>query len=112
MNAQKKIASKIEYADTPFKIMVGLMFRREIPKDYAMVFDLKRDRRIWVDTLFCSQSLDAVFLDRDKKVIQIMQGLKPWRILTKPSIPARYFVETLAGEVERHDIHISDRVII
>ncbi len=112
MNRDKIIASKLEYANTTFKTLVGLMFRREIPKDYAMVYDMKYDQPVWLHTLFCYHCLDAVFLDREKTVIQIKRCLKPWSFNLEPSRPARYFIETLAGEVERHDIHYGDRVLV
>lgn len=110
MNHDKIIAYKIEYANTTIKTIIGLMFRRDIPQDFAMVFDMGYEQPIWLHTLFCSKCIDAVFLDRDKMVIQIMRCLHPWQINVKPSRPARYFIETLAGEVSRHDIHHGDTV--
>jgi uncharacterized membrane protein (UPF0127 family) len=110
--SDKQIASKIEYANTTLKLLIGLMFKWDVPQDYAIVYDMKYDQPVFVHTLFCYHCLDAMFLDRDKNVIQIMRCIKPWSFRIEPSKPARYFVETLAGEVKRHSIHVGDKVSI
>jgi uncharacterized membrane protein (UPF0127 family) len=112
MSQDKIIASKLEYANTTFKLLLGLMFRWNVPKDFAIVYDMKYDQPVWIHTLFCYHCLDAVFLDRDHSVVQIMKCLKPWHFFMEPSRPCRYMIETLAGEVKSHDIHVGDRVMV
>lgn len=78
---------KIKYADNFFKRLVGLMFKKDI--DYGLLFILKYGSGI--HTCFMRFTIDAYFLDEDKKVFDKV-SLKPWRYY-KPSKKARYILE-------------------
>jgi hypothetical protein len=102
------IADKVEIADNILKQMRGLMFRRPVPEGFAMVFDLKREQYIDIHMLFVRFPLDLVFLDKNKKVIDLRKGLKPWTGQAFSKQFAMYAIEFPAGTIDRHMIEIGD----
>lgn len=78
---------EIKFADNFFKRLVGLMFKNDI--DYGLLFILKYGSDI--HTCFMRFTIDAYFLDEDKKVFDKV-SLKPWRYY-KPSKKAKYILE-------------------
>ena len=83
------VAVEVERADTILKQVVGLMFRKSVPESYAMVFTMKRDNREGIHMLFVRFPIDVVFLDQNKKILDIHRNLKPWTGLafSKQGIP-------------------------
>mgnify|MGYP000212270107 CR=1 FL=1 len=81
------LATNVELADTSLKQMRGLMFRRSIPDDYALVFEkdapgfplsLVTTTRAKMDAhmLFVGMPIDVVWID-DGTVTQVAT-LSPW----------------------------------
>ncbi|MBQ9026602.1 MAG: DUF192 domain-containing protein [Methanobrevibacter sp.] len=79
---------KIRYADSYFKRLLGLMFKKDI--DYGLLFILKYGSSI--HTCFMRFTIDAYFLDENKVIID-KTTLKPWKFY-RPSKKARYILET------------------
>jgi hypothetical protein len=102
------VAAQVELADHLLKQMVGLMFRRGIPESYAMVFDLYLEQRISIHMLFVPFPIDIVFLDRDRRIVDARQGLRPWIGLAFSRRPARYAIELPARAIERHSLREGD----
>lgn len=111
MNNEKILKGNIEYANSFMEQIAGLMFRLKIPDDFAMIYDMKSERPIQIHTCFCFHRIDAIFLDSDKRVIQMYCNLRPWILAMPNSRPARYFIEVLAGRTKKLDIHLGDRVM-
>jgi uncharacterized membrane protein (UPF0127 family) len=67
----------VEIADTPEKQLTGLMFREFIPDDFGMLFIHESEdyRSFWMKN--CRVSLDIIFLDRNKQVINIHFNVPP-----------------------------------
>ena len=73
----KTIASDVEFAKTFFSQSRGLMFKRDIPYDYALVFVFDKSKKASVHMLFVRFPIDVLFLDCDKTIIKATT-LKPW----------------------------------
>ena len=73
---------------------LGLMFRRGIAEDEAMIFHLRRSgvRTAAVHTLFVPFPIALVWLDGTARVVDKVLA-QPWRTGYRPAAPARYFVE-------------------
>lgn len=54
----------------------GLMFRKSIPKDEALVFY----KASCIHTCFMKFAIDLVYLDKDNKIMKIYNSLNPWRL--------------------------------
>ena len=81
----------IKFADTYFKRLKGLMFKKNI--DYGLVFIIKAKSRFnsGIHTSFMKFNIDVYFLDENLKIFDI-QTLKPWEKYT-PSKKADYIIE-------------------
>ncbi len=87
----------VEIAETPEQHMVGLMYRDHIPNDFAMLFvnTSEDDRSFWMKN--CRVPLDIVFLDKNKRIINIHINVPPCPNEPCPSYtslkPAQYILE-------------------
>lgn len=96
-----------EVADTPEKRKKGLMFRQELGEDQGMLFVFKEEGiySFWMKNM--RFPLDIIWLDKNKKVVEIYSPALPCRDVCKditPSHPARFVLELKAGSVLRHNI--------
>jgi uncharacterized membrane protein (UPF0127 family) len=98
------IAKNIEFARTLASKIKGLMFRKSIPDDYAMIFTFERPTSIDVHMLFVFFPLDIIFLDNDKKISGYAR-LKPW-LGYKVMKNIKYLIEMKAGTIEKYSISI------
>jgi len=69
------LADRVKLADTFFSRLVGLLNRSSLEKGEALI--LKPSYAI--HTLFMRFSIDALFLDKNGKVIGIIHAIKPFR---------------------------------
>lgn len=103
----KEIATDVDYAHSPFSQAIGLMFRRKIDEDYALIFVMKKAKRLSLHMLFVNFPIGAVFLDDNKRVIKISR-LKPWIGICSCSEKAKYVVEMSHGKIDLMNIEIGD----
>jgi uncharacterized membrane protein (UPF0127 family) len=71
------LARRVDAADTALARMRGLMFRRSIPDDYALVFHFERPARRGLHMVFVPFPIDAVWLV-DGEVTRVKR-LPAWR---------------------------------
>lgn len=74
---ERTLATTVEFADGLVSQGVGLMFRRSIPDDYALVFRFGRVTTRGLHMVFVPFDIDAVWLvDRE---VQAVERLPAWR---------------------------------
>lgn len=106
---------KVEVADTPEKKMHGLMFRSSLDSDMGMIFPFEEEseKRFWMkDTLI---PLDMIFINKDKVIVNITTAVpcRKMPCMDYPSgTPAMYVLEINAGEAEKRNIKIWDKIEI
>jgi uncharacterized membrane protein (UPF0127 family) len=73
----RTIATEIDHAETFLEQTKGLMFRRSLPEDYALVFSF--DSAGWriIHMLFVFVSLDVLWLVNGE--VQATETFSPWR---------------------------------
>ena len=83
-------------AKTLFEKARGLMFRA---KAIPLLFDFGRDgsRANAIHSIFCPV-FDAVFLNERKRVVCIMENVKPFQLLLYSQKPCRFLIELPQGE--------------
>jgi len=89
----------------------GLMFRRELPENAAMLFVFASDVRpsFWMKDTFIPLSL--AFVDASQHVLEI-QELEPFSLAGhSPATPVRYAIEANAGWFARHDVGVGDAAV-
>lgn len=109
MNVTKNIqvVAEVERGDTFWHRAIGLMGKS----------DLKSDRALWlmpgllpsnsIHTCFMRFAIDAVFVNRDLKVVKIYENLKPWKF-TAPVLGAASVFEMKAGTLKNARIEVGD----
>ena len=100
---QEVFADDLKMNKTFFSRLIGLMFKKNLPASSGII--LKPCTQI--HTCFMRFNIDVIFLDKDLKVVHIIENMKPWRI-SPLLLRARYTVElpagTLRGRVKKDDI--------
>jgi uncharacterized membrane protein (UPF0127 family) len=54
--------------------------------------------------------IDAVFLDRDLRILKVVPDLKPWRMAAKKG--AKQVLEIAAGEAERRGLEPGQQLVL
>jgi hypothetical protein len=104
---------RVWIADTEARQEQGLMWIREMPGDYGMVFPLRPPRLMYMWMKNTYMSLDMLFYDGDGRIVHIIERATP---LSEDIIESRVVsagvVELLAGEVARRHIKLGDKVMV
>ena len=100
------LASDVEIADSLLSQTRGLMFRRSIPDDYALVFRFETAKTRDVHMLFVPFPIDVLWIVDD--VVRRIERLKPWRGYEREK--ADTIVELPAGTADR--VSVGDRVVL
>jgi uncharacterized membrane protein (UPF0127 family) len=103
---------QIWLAETPAQQEQGLMWIRQLPADYGMLFVLGETRQMnmWMKNTYVS--LDMLFMNSSGRITHIVQRTTPLSeaiISSNGEIAA--VLELAAGEVQRRGIAIGDRVV-
>jgi uncharacterized membrane protein (UPF0127 family) len=99
------VCERCVLADTALTRMKGLLGRRDLPSGKGMLLRPASS----VHMAFMRFPIDAVFLDRDLRVVKIADDLRPWR--TAGSRGAKAVLEIPAGEADRRGVRVGDRLL-
>ncbi|MGB0960257.1 MAG: DUF192 domain-containing protein [Halocynthiibacter sp.] len=100
-----------EIANTFADRQKGLMFRREIAPDFAMLFVMGKTAPVafWMKNTYVP--LDLLFVDAKGVIQTVHQNARPHDLSLIPSrVPVAYVVEIAAGQVQARNIQHGDRV--
>jgi uncharacterized membrane protein (UPF0127 family) len=92
---QAVLATQAEVADTPWKRMKGLLGRKNFSAGQALILKPCNS----VHTFFMTFAIDALFIDRENRVLAAPANLRPFR-LTRIYPRAKLVVELPAGVVQ------------
>jgi uncharacterized membrane protein (UPF0127 family) len=92
----------MDVATLPWELSQGLGGLAEIPQATGMFFDLGYEQIINVTTVPMLFSLDIAFLSEDLIITEIYRNVEPGYLVTS-QVPARYFLEVNAGELDDVD---------
>lgn len=101
----KSLPIQIERADTFISRFKGLMFRRK-PLDKEGLW-IKPCNSIHMCFMFFP--IDVVFLDKDKRVVHLVEELKPWR-LVPPVAHSKSVLELPVGTIKQYQLKKGDRL--
>ena len=104
---QSSVATRAKVADGYFSRLVGLLgTTRAWPQP---------GRGLWivpsrgVHTLGMKYSLDLIFLDREHRVVEVQENIRPWRI-SKVTLQAHSVLELPAGTLARTETCVGDQL--
>ena len=110
------LIKNVECATTTRSQARGLMFRKQLSEQGGLLFVFKRSDIYGIWMLFMRFPIDIVFLDKEKKIVDVVQNAPPlslrwntWRIY-KPKEPAMYILEVNAGFCEKKKLHVGDQL--
>ena len=107
LNAGNKILlDDARMADSRLKRLIGLMFRKSIPDNQALIFYRAGE----IHTFFMLMPIDIIFLDKSMEVIKLRENVPPMRIVfCRKSF---YTIECAAGLSAAKGIKEGDTLII
>jgi uncharacterized protein len=100
------LCERCELAATMGKRMKGLLGRRELPAGEGILIRPTSS----IHMFFMRFPIDAVFLDRDLRIVGIAESLRPWRVAGRRG--AHSVLELRAGEVARRALRQGDRLVL
>ena len=112
--SQGAVEIRLECAATPEERQRGLMFRSNLGEGEGMLFILRGEDNpsFWMKNTYVS--LDIFFLDKDGRVVDLVERLRPCPEDPCPfyasSAPCQYALEVAGGTASRHGIRKGDRI--
>ena len=107
-NITKKalLSENAKVCENIFSKAWGLMFSRK-PK--ALVFIFKKEKIVPLHMLFVFFPIDVLFLDKNKEIVEIKEGLMPFAFYT-PKKKSTYIIELPEGTIKETKTNIGDRI--
>ena len=99
------LAEEVTWARSFWSRARGLIGRSLLPGGALVIEPAKQ-----VHTFFMRFPIDAVFLDRDLRILEVVPDLKPWRMAAKRG--AKQVLEIAAGEAERRGLAPGGRLVL
>src|SRR3954452_624127 len=88
------VCAQLSLATSPFARMRGLLGRASLSPDQGMLFRPAGS----IHMFFMRFAIDAVFCDRDLRVVKVERGLAPWKMAGARG--AKVVVELAAGAAD------------
>ena len=103
---RREVCGRVVLADRPLARMRGLLGRRSLPPGEGLLLRPAGS----IHTAFMRFPIDAVFLDRDQRVVRLVRSLPPWR--SAAARGARSVLELAAGECDRVGLAVGERLVV
>lgn len=103
----------IEIADDDYQRETGLMYRRQLAEHQGMlfVFPEEAQRGFYMKNTYIP--LDLIFLDADRKIVNIYNDAAPESMKTiRSEFPAQYVLEINAGLADQWGLKPGARIIL
>ncbi|NPA46147.1 MAG: DUF192 domain-containing protein [Chlorobi bacterium] len=103
----------LETSDTEYKRTIGLMYRKHMNDNQAMlfVFPDEQPRYFWMHNTYLP--LDIIFLDKNRKIVSVQKNAKPLNDQSLPSgQPAQYVLEIKGGLYDRLGLRKGDSLAV
>lgn len=99
------LSEKIALANTFLTRLRGLMFRRRLAPEEGLWLRPCNG----VHTFWMFFAIDVVFLDRDYRIVRLVENMRPFRI-TRPCLNARSVLELSAHTISRAGLKVGDQL--
>lgn len=100
------VCERAELADTPWTRLRGLLGRAELPAGSGMLIVPAPS----IHSAFMRFEFDAVFLDREMKVVRVAERIPRWR--ARSARRAKSVLELSAGEASRRGVQVGDQLAV
>ncbi|MDP2908332.1 MAG: DUF192 domain-containing protein [Nanoarchaeota archaeon] len=104
------LANDVKHYTNIFSRFKGLRFSKPLKKKQAAVFTLDEESisGTTIDMLFVFFPIDVLWLNKEKKVVDIRRNVKPFTPIAIPKKPAKYIIEMKTGMT--NNIKIGDKI--
>ncbi len=102
------LAKNIIYCRSFLSKAMGLMFTKPLG-DNAMVFHFTKEKRISLHMFFVFYPIDVLWLNKEKKVVQIKEHFKPFHVAMAEK-PAMYIIELPHNTIKKTNTNIGDSI--
>ncbi len=93
-NEKRKFSTTAVNCCTILTQVKGLMFTPPLRKDHAIIIKFKKEKNIPIHMFFVFYPIDAVWLDKEYKIVHIERNIRPFTPLINPNVKARAILET------------------
>jgi uncharacterized membrane protein (UPF0127 family) len=100
------VCERCELAATVGSRMKGLLGRKELPVGTGLLIRPASS----IHMFFMRFPIDAVFLDRELRIVGIAASLRPWRIAWRRG--AHLVLELPAGEAGQRRLQVGERLVL
>ena len=78
---------------------IGLRFRKELKENEAVLIERNNESILdaTIDMIFVFYKIDVLWLDKNKKIVDIRKNVRPFSLFSAPNKPAKYIVELRKG---------------
>ncbi len=108
LSSKKILVSKKTSSDSLLFKFKGLMFSPGL-KDQGLIFIFNEEKKVQLHMFFVFFPIDVIFLDSNKKVVEVKKKLMPFTIYN-PKEKAKYILELPIGTVEKSKTKIGDLI--
>jgi uncharacterized membrane protein (UPF0127 family) len=98
------VCARCALATSPWPRMKGLLGRSGLAPDEGMLFRPAGS----IHMFFMRFAIDAVFCDKELTVIDVVSGLRPWKMAGRRG--AKVVIELAEGSAT--DVHSGDRLVL
>lgn len=108
----KLICSKEVFCHSAISKSIGLMFHKKLVDCcYIFVFDSEKSPfEISIHNLFVFFSTDVLYLNKDKKIVDMKNNFKPFSLLFVPKKKAKFILEFTSGIINKYNLKIGDKI--
>lgn len=100
------VCERTEVASTVWRRLRGLLGRAELPEGEGMLFEHESS----IHSAFMRFRFDAVFLDRDLRIVKLAERIPPWRAVGARG--ARNVLELAAGQISGRGLQLGDELAV
>ncbi len=101
------LSEKAEAADDFFSRLKGLLGRESLSAGEALIITRSRS----IHMFFMKFSIDAVFVDKNKTVVGLVEGIKPFQ-MSPMFFKARDVIELPEGKIRETKTRLGDQIVL
>lgn len=104
------LADNVKQYTNIFSRFKGLRFSKPLKEKQAIILVAEKEsiRETMIDMLFVFFPLDVLWLDKNKRVVDMRRNVKPFTPIVTPKKPAKYIIELKTGTT--NNINLGDEL--
>ena len=106
----KILANKVKHCSDILSNFKGLRFSKPLKDKQAIILESESENILenMIDMLFVFFPIDVLWLDKNKRVVDLRRNVKPFTPIAIPKRPAKYIIELKKGMT--NNINLGDEL--